>query len=151
MGKETRKAIDVDEVDYEPEGTVELPVTKLRDGTPLAFRVRAVSEDELIPLLKGMPTGATGTGDRARIASEIFTYMQESRPTQAEIARLGVVEPPVSIEGPKPGHVDWNRLPFVDRAEVVNAIMALSGIASDQTKVVRSFRDGKPGGRAVRG
>ena len=110
--------------------TLMLPVAGPKG--PLRIEVEAASLEELIPLIQGLPgsgrdASAEQGGDPLAMTLDFLSRYEERA---KEIVTRWAVNPKVSFDGPKPGHIEWRKLHLQNRIAIVNGITSFSQTGS---------------------
>lgn len=119
------------------------------NGNPLRIRIEAATMEELVPMVQAIPgagrdTRADEDGDPLALTLDFLArYGDKARP----IVDRWVISPRISFDGPKPGHIEWQKLHLQNRLAIINGITVFAqtgsvGVAGD----LATFPAQQPGG-----
>lgn len=99
---------------------------------PLRIEVEAATLEELVPLIQGLPgTGRDTRIDEGKDPLEMtLDFLTRYEQRAKEIVERWAVNPKVSFNGPKPGHIEWRKLHLQNRIAIVNGITSFSQTGS---------------------
>ncbi len=115
-------------------------------GVTLVFRLRALSLAEMRRLEGETAVIREPGDDNRRLTDEEFSLMRER---YKNIARLGIVEPPIAFDGQEEGKASWDDVHLDNQIALMNEIARFSGSGASkdglEAAALATF-PGEPGG-----